>query len=340
MGTFSEAKRIVRGYFEEMERVPAEQAGEALRAYMAEDYNWKGVYPFLEQNGREAVANAFWTPLKRSLRHMQRRLDILIAGENCLTEEGEQWVLATGNFMGLFDEDWLGIRRTRKMNCLRFAEFNCVQGGKITKTGLFVDVLGFMNQAGVNPLPPMTGAYFVYPGPRDHNGLLFEDAPPAEGRETLALINKMCADYGSCANTGVLDHEKWRENFRINFAEDMIWYGPCGIGASYTVPRYVEQHQGPFMETLADNTGKGHLARIAEGSFGGFFGWPNFTCVPTGGFMGLPGGGGVVTSMQVVDVYCRKGGKLSENWVYIDLLHWLKQQGLDVLERTRQLCNV
>jgi hypothetical protein len=39
--------------------------------------------------------------------------------------------------------------------------------------------------------------------------------------------------------------------------------------------------------------------------------------------------------MRVVDIYRRDGDKLAENWVLIDLLHWLKQQGLDVLERTR-----
>jgi len=30
--------------------------------------------------------------------------------------------------------------------------------------------------------------YFVYPGPRNHNGLLFEDAPEEEGVKTLELI--------------------------------------------------------------------------------------------------------------------------------------------------------
>ncbi len=33
----------------------------------------------------------------------------------------------------------------------------------------------------------------------------------------------------------------------------------------------------------------------------------------------------------------RKGDKLAENWVFIDLLYFLKQQGLDVLEQTDAL---
>ena len=43
--------------------------------------------------------------------------------------------------------------------------------------------------------------------------------------------------------------------------------------------------------------------------------------------------------MQVVAVYCRRGDKLSKNWVLIDLPYWLKQQGLDIFERTRQILN-
>ena len=57
-----------------------------------------------------------------------------------------------------------------------------------------------------------------------------------------------------------------------------------------------------------------------------------------GGFLGLPGGE-VPADMQVVDVYCREGDKLSENWVLIDIPYWLKQQGLDIIERTSEILN-
>ena len=39
--------------------------------------------------------------------------------------------------------------------------------------------------------------------------------------------------------------------------------------------------------------------------------------------------------MRVVDVYRRHGDKLAENWIFIDLLHWMLQQGVDVLEANR-----
>jgi hypothetical protein len=40
---------------------------------------------------------------------------------------------------------------------------------------------------------------------------------------------------------------------------------------------------------------------------------------------------------RVVDIYRREGGKLAENWVFIDMLHYLKTQGLDVLGRMARL---
>ena len=33
------------------------------------------------------------------------------------------------------------------------------------------------------------------------------------------------------------------------------------------------------------------FVNLAEGHFGGFFGWPNLTLTPTGGFMGMPASG-------------------------------------------------
>ena len=43
------------------------------------------------------------------------------------------------------------------------------------------------------------------------------------------------------------------------------------------------------------------------------------------------------TEMRVVDVYRREGDKLAENWIFIDLLHFLTLQGLDVLGRMREI---
>ena len=74
---------------------------------------------------------------------------------------------------------------------------------------------------------------------------------------------------------------------------------------------------------------------MAEGRYGGWWGWPNLTMNPGDGFMGLPASERPV-EMRVVDMYRRCGDKLAENWVFIDLLHYLKLQGVDLLQRSRE----
>ncbi|MEI6856311.1 ester cyclase [Psychrilyobacter sp.] len=333
MSKYQNTKKIVRNYFEAMEKATPETITSVLKEHTGKEYNWKGVYPFREQTSTDAVAEKFWIPLKISLTRMQRRQDIFIGGTNEI--RGEEWVMSMGHFMGLFDKEWMGIRPTGKMISLRYAEFSCVEEGKITKTGIFIDIIGFMQQAGVNPMPPSTGQYFVYPGPRNHNGLLFEDAPEQGGVDTLALVNKMIDDLTELNESGAMGCPP--EVLAKSWSEDMVWYGPAGIGASYTIPRYQVQHQLPFRNNLTDKKFNGHVCRFAEGDFACFFGWPNLSNTPLGGFLGMPGG--IHADMQVVDVYCREGDKLTENWVLIDLPYWLKQQGLDIFERTQQIMN-
>lgn len=265
---------------------------------------------------------------------MQRREDIFIAGDNKYADE--VWVMSMGNFMGLFDQDILGIPCTRKLVNLRYAEFSCVENGKITKTGLFVDLIGLMLQAGVNPLPPSTGSYFNYPGPRTHDGLHFDDAPAEQGEQTMELLNRMVNDLSALNDSGAMGCPP--EVLEQTWSKDMLWYGPAGVGATYTIERYQEQHQLPFRNNLSDKKFQGHVCRFSEGNYACFFGWPNLSNTPIGGWLGLPGGG-INCEMQVVDVYRREGDKLMENWVLLDIPYWLSQQGLDVFERTASILN-
>ncbi|MDV5169790.1 nuclear transport factor 2 family protein [Photobacterium rosenbergii] len=337
MSRFQPAKKLVREYFDALEKCQVSEVQLVMDEFMSDDYEFLGSYPFRERSGKAEVAAKVWEPLKQSLTRMQRRQDIFIGGQNEFNDE--IWVMSMGHFMGLFDTDWLGIKHTGKIQHLRYAEFSCIENGKITKTGLFLDLIGFMNQAGCYPLPPMTGSHFVYPGPRNHDGLLFEDAPAEESAKTQEVMNLMVDDIDRLNKTAPFaDMETLRECLRLRWQEDMIWYGPCGIGAQYTIPRYQKGHQMPFRSGLKDKVFNGHVCRFAEGSFSCFFGWPNLSNKPIGGFLGLPGGE-VKADMQVVDVYYRKDDKLSENWVLIDIPYWLKQQGLDVLERTTEITN-
>ena len=41
--------------------------------------------------------------------------------------------------------------------------------------------------------------------------------------------------------------------------------------------------------------------------------------------------------MRVVDLYRRDGDKLAENWIFIDILHFLAEQGVDLLANTGEI---
>jgi len=290
------------------------------------------VHPFNEQRGSAAVVETFWRPFYQAWAQLQRRQDVFMAGTSEI--DGTQWVTSMGHFMGLLDGSWLGMPATRKIAFLRYAEFNCIKDGKICRTGFFCDIIGVMHQLGIQPLPPQTGASFIYPGPRTHDGLLYDPQDESESQKTLTLVNDMCCDLDELNQSG---NDCPSPEFLCNtWHDDMIWYGPAGIGATYTIPRYQQQHQHPFRMGLKNKVFNGHMCRFAEGKYAGFFGWPNLTNTPKGGFLGLPANE-IRADMRVVDIYRREGDKLVENWVFIDLLYWLNQQGLDILERMKTL---
>lgn len=331
---FQHAKNVVRKYYESFDAATDSDLVNVLKEHTTKDYHWRGMHPFYEQYGAEAVIETFWKPLRASFSPIQRREDMFFAGDNDCDNGDTQWVVSVGNLLGLFDNDWLGIPHTGKMVFLRYAEFHRVEGDKIAETALFCDVLSIMDQAGHYPLPQMTGAAFLYPGPRTHDGILLEGKDPKEAKKTMAVLNQMIADLDEINKSG--EDKCPPELLARTWNEDMIWYGPSGIGASYTIKRYQKQHQYPFRENLTDKVFNGHIARFSEGNYCGFFGWPNLSNKNNGGFLGLPKSD-VKAEMRIVDIYRREGDKLAENWVYIDILHYLHQQGLDVLGRMRDM---
>jgi hypothetical protein len=328
------AKRTVRNFYRAFDAPAPSDRAAALKAAASDGYIWRGVHPFNVQADAEGAITAFWHPFAEAFSSWQRREDVFFAGRNDAGSGASVWVVSMGHLLGLFDRDFLAIPATGRLAHLRYAEFHRVENNQLAETALFCDLLSLMDQAGVYPLPPMTGAGFMYPGPRTHDGLLEAPHDPAEGAATLALINTMIDDL---SGLNALDgHRCSPELLARSWAPDMLWYGPSGIGASYTIPRYQEQHQYPFRLNLADKTYNGHVARFAEGNYAGFFGWPNLNNRNTGGFLGLTASatGG---EMRIVDIYRREGNKLAENWVLIDLPHYLLTQGLDIFARLRQL---
>ena len=327
---FQSEKALVRAHYAALAKATPANVAAALAEGTTADWHWRGMHPFHEQRGAQRVAESFWVPFLTAMTKVQRRPDIFMAGLNEIDGFKSVWVASMGHLMGLFDQPFLGIRPTARITLLRYAEFNRVAGGRIAETAFFCDIPHLMMQAGQNPLPPQTGAHLVQPGPATHEGLMYAFQDPAVGQATLAAIDSMLTGMGD--RSGV-----WEDRMARSWCDDMIWWGPAGIGATYTIARYKQQHATPFNDALREGYKfNGHLCRIAEGNFGGFFGWPNLTVNNAGGYLGMTASPSNA-DMRVVDIYRAEDGKLAENWIFIDILNFLFMQGLDVLARMKSL---
>jgi hypothetical protein len=328
MTDYQDIKNTVRHYQAELDKANADDVAAVLAKHTMPEFLWRGMHPFYEQQGAADVASIFWAPLKTAFTALHRREDIFMAGTNVI-ESGE-WICSSGHLSGLFDNSWLGIPATHKLTFIPYVEFTKIENGKISEAAFFCDIISVMQQAGVNVLPEQTASDIMRPGPATHDGLLHGPQNPVMSAKTLALVTQMCDDLTG-AGMGSID-----EQLRETWHDNMYWFGPSSIGSTYTLERYQYQHQGPFEKTLGDIKFNGHVCRFAEGDYACWFGWSNLSMKSTGGFLGLPASD-TVTEMRVVDIYRRDGEKLAENWVHIDILHFLSLQGLDILKRVKEI---
>ena len=329
MSGYQNEKRIVSDYYKALDAASLSKITRVLQDHTSRQYTWRGFHPFQVQTNVAQVSEVFWQPFRTAVASMQRRIDVFFAGKNFMDDGASVWVCSMGHLMGLFDAPWLGIQPTGKMVMLRYAEFHKIEDGKIAETAFYFDIPHLMMQAGYKPFPQQAAAHMVQPGPAPHDALLFEDADHAEGQKTMDAMNFMISDLGEWKSGLPLVDELAR-----SWHDDMIWWGPAGIGSTYTIARYADQHSGPFRAAFSDRSGTGHIARLAEGNYGGFFGWPNFTAKPTGGYLGLPPSD-IPSEFRVIDIYRREDDKLKENWGFIDLLHFFNQQGVDILGKLK-----
>lgn len=327
----SSAKATVLSHQKNLDAAGADELERALAEYTSDDCAFHFVHPFNEVVGAEQAAATFWRPIRESFSPLQRRQDIFMAGVNAVGDKSSIWVVSMGHLLGLFDKPFLGMRPTRQGTMLRYAEFYCVADGKITQITKFLDIMNLMAQVKAEVMPPSTAATMVTPGPRTHDGLLYSEQSISEGQLTLALYQRMINRLLS------VDVHTTNTDLSLDWTTDMIWWGPGGIGAPYTQSRYLDQHCVPFEQGLEWGDFFGHTTEIAEGHYGGFFGWPTFDVRSLGGYIGLAPKSDAKVGMRVVDLYRREADKLAENWNFIDHLHFLDQLGVDLIARQKIL---
>ena len=327
-------KKLILEYFNAIDNSNKNNLIDTISKYTSDNFKMRCTHPFNELFGIEEVANNLWIPIKNSFKPIQRRMDIFYAGINSLDINEGKWVTSMGHFMGVFNKSFLGIQPNYKSILLRYAEVYKIENSKIIEGAIFLDIMNFMQQLGLSIIPESTGLVCVTPGPMNHRGLKYELSDDAEGQKTLELIHRMRDRLVKGSKM-----KSYKGELTLDWHDDMIWWGPGGIGASYTIDGYVKGHTKPFQDGLEFIKFGGHILSSAEDDLGGWFGWPNLIMKSTGGYLGLTNKSDIESEMRVVDLYRRDGDKIAENWIFIDHLHFLKLLGIDLLERNRIITN-
>lgn len=321
------AKRVVSRWQATLDAAASgSETRDACNAMLDASHIYCGVHPFNTLDSREALAEQVWNPLKTAMPVLQRRPDIFFAGRHHLQPDNALWVVSMGHFLGDFTSPWLGIAPTSKTTYVPYVAFYRIEAGAIVETVEFFDILAVITQTGRNPwAADQTAAQLMSPGPLTHDGLLHTPQDKAQSADTFTLTNAMLTEL-AVEMTSPADHmtRYWHA--------DMNWFGPSGIGACLGFKGYRRGHTDPFEAQLEFVDYIPEKAATAEGCYSSFLWWPGLRMRNLGGYMGLPASD-VVSEMRIVDVYRRDGEKLAENWIFIDMLHFLKMQGVDLLEQ-------
>jgi len=324
-------KQLILSFMKEMDAAISSKTAtkQVLKKYLSTTIRLEITKPFEgEMKGVKSYAEDFWLPLLKSFPDVENQPYILIGG----AYEGRQYVSATGNLIGTFKKDWLGIPATNQPTWLRYSATFLIEKGKIHKAWYFFDMLDVMRQAGFNFFPNK-GIDWVPPAPMTGDGLVTYPTTAYEGQKTLDLTNAMLdglGEYDGKTLASMAQERFWDE-------QNMMWYGPSGIGTTRGLKGFQDNHQIPFLTAFPDRgitpkKGKEYFAQIGNGNYSCDFGFPAMYGTHNGdGWLGLPSTGKKIT-LRVVDYWRREGDKLKENWVFIDIVDMLEQLGVDVFD--------
>ncbi len=304
-----------------------------LATHLTEDTVWDIGFPINRLQGIEEVLEGLVLPLRQAFAHIRRRDEIFIGGSNQREQRGE-WVASVTHYVGNFNAPIIGITPSNSLAFLRSGEFYRIENGKIAEAKLLIDFLDLLRQAGRLPLPAMLGTEMLFPGPATHDGVL--PANRKRGAATLSLVQAMLRDLtkfnpetlGSSNQTG--EDGYWHD--------DMLWYGPGGIGANYRWDGFVKDHREAFLNAFPDRVGGNHYCHIGDGDYAAVSGWPSMTMTHLGDYLGVKATGKALT-LRVMDFYRCAGGKIMENWVLLDYLDLFNQMGVDLLAKAEETEN-
>ncbi len=274
--------------------------------------------------GRAVVAEMFFDPILAALDRLQWEPYLFLGG----IWAGQRWVASTGNLRGRPSAPLFGVPPQPLLNdvVLRYGEFCRVEGDSIVEARFLFDLLGYAAQLGIELLPPFPASAAVPAGPVGDNGIVRGPSDPEESAQTLRAVEDM---LGGCNR--LVGGELGSMGMEAYWHPDMAWHGPWGIGSCYGFRQFQDFAQGPSVASFPNRRGGFHQARFADGVTAAFTGWPSLQGTFDGEpFRGIEPTGGPI-GQNIMDFYVRRGDRLHENWVLIDLVDFAAQCGVDLL---------
>lgn len=290
----------------------------------------EAAHPWGRRDGLAAIG-AMWAEIRAALPDMERRDLIFVGGANrddprLAAARAPHLVAAMGHLQGTFAADLLDIPATHGVAHLRYGEAHWLDGDRIRRSWIWVDLLDLKRQAGLWPLPPALGTEGMWPGPAPQDGLRTDDGAwtgPDALETVFAMHAALLAFDGRRAES--MDHSAyWTENF--------MYYAASGIGMSRGLDGFRAHHQFPFLRAFPDRISEGHFIRIADGPYavtGGIVAGTH-----AGAYLGMTPTGRRVR-IPVMDFYRLDGRRIAENWLPMDVAFLAHQLGHDLFQRIR-----
>jgi predicted ester cyclase len=321
--SIAQAKSVVRALWADLEGAPA-RFSQRQMALFHSDAVFHGPAPIDQLHGRDAIAEGLFAPLASAFPVVQRVPYLFLGG----VWQGQTWVATTGNLIGEQMRRWCRVPAGAGARTLRFGEFYRVEDGRIVEVRCLFDIPALAAQAGYRLLPPFAGRAEPPPAPALGNGLCYAEQDPDASAYTLQLVEDM---LGGCNRLNGSDLASM--GMAAYWHEDMVWHGPWGVGSCYGFREFQDHAQGPSVRSFPNRRGGFHRARFADGLTAAFTGWPSLRGTFNGEpFRGIPPTGGEI-GQNIMDFYVRRGEKLHENWILIDLVDFARQCGVDLLAR-------
>lgn len=326
-------KAAAAAFWAALDAAPAGDLAGVAADFMAPDAPWQGFAPLRDATGPAAMAAEYLSPLRHAFPQMERLTHILIGGRSEGTVagggDGRSWVGATGLLIGTQVAPVWGIPArpgTRRLRWGEFLEFDAE--GRIIRIQMLLDVIDWLEQIGLSPLPPPNGASFVWPAPTGCDGVLMARQDQALSDDLLVYSRAFIFGGLNAFDKSDLKSMGMARFFHPN----VKWYGPGGIGACLSLREFEDWHQKPWLAAFPDRRVGDLDNLIAEGNFVGASSLPGVHATHTGPYLGHAASGRPL-AVNGIDFWRRENGMFTENWVFVDMIHLFAQMGIDLMAR-------